>query len=230
MLDPETIGPHGMRFDGAELAVRDPNAWTCHCHLDVIVQMLEQALRQEGDLKLAERIGYCRALETVSPRLRRLLVEIEGLCDIWQSSEDLAQLNVACHSFFARWSAEHWQPRAAVCGHAHIDLVWLWPESATRRKIVHTFASLMRLMERYPEVTFVQSMPALYRMLSEDSPDLMDQVRALIDDGRWEVVGAFEVEPDNNLPSGESLARSIALGQRKIEELTGTISRVAWDS
>ena len=228
MLDPEAIGPHGLRFDGADLAIRDPDAWSCHCDLDVIVQMLDAALALETDLKLAKTIGYCRALESASPRLRRLLVELDTLCDVWQRTENVAELSDSCAAFLKRWPAEHWQPQAAICGHAHIDLVWLWPENATRQKIVHTFASLMRLMDRYPQVTFVQSMPALYRMLEEQSPYLMSEVKRLIKEGRWEVVGAFEVEPDTNLPGGEALARSIAIGQAKIEELTGGISRVAW--
>ncbi len=228
MLASEGIGPHGLRFDGAELAIRDPTAWDCHCDLDAIGQMMEQALRGEGDLKLASTMGYSRALETVTPRTRKLLNELDALCDLWAETGDPSALRIACQDLLARWPAESWQPTAAVCGHAHIDLVWLWPELATRKKIVHSFATVMRLMERYPEMVFVQSMPALYRMLEEDSPGVMQQIAAHIQSGRWEVLGGFEVEPDVNLPGGEALARSIVLGQRKIEQLTGKPSEVAW--
>lgn len=228
MADTEAIGRSGMRFDGAQLAVRNPIAWDCYCDWDAIVQTMEQALRHEPDLKLAERVGYCRALESASPRLRKLLAELDKLCDVWQVSRDLPSLRVACQEFFQRWPAETWQPIAAVCGHAHIDLVWLWPELATRKKLVHSFATVMRLMERYPELVFTQSMPAAYRMLEQDSPELMSQIKSHIASGRWEVLGAFEVEPDTNLPGGEALARSIALGQKKIKHLTGQYSEIAW--
>lgn len=228
MADAEAIGPHGMRFDGAQLAVRNQIAWDCTCDIDAILQTMEQALREETDLKLAERVGYCRALESASPRLRKLLAELEVVCDIWQVSHDLSSLRAACQDFFRRWPAETWQPVAAVCGHAHIDLVWLWPEAATRKKLVHSFATVMRLLERYPELVFTQSMPTAYRMLEQDSPELMSQVKSYIASGRWEVLGAFEVEPDTNLPGGEALARSIALGQKKIKELTGQYSEIAW--
>ncbi len=228
MLGSDSIGPHGLRFEGAEITIRNPTAWDCHCDLDAIVQMMEQALREESDLKLASTMGYSRALESMSPRTRRLLHQLDALCDLWAETGDLVAMRSACQQFLDRWPAENWQPTAAVCGHAHIDLVWLWPESATRKKIVHTFATVLRLMERYPELIFVQSMPALYRMLAEDSPAVMSQVLAHIKSGRWEMLGGFEVEPDTNLPGGEALARSIMMGQNKIEELTGKPSEIAW--
>ena len=228
MIQSESIGPHGLLFDGAEVGYRDTVAWDCHCDLDVIAQLVEHALHAENDLQLAENMGYCRALETATPRLRRLLAGVNVICDVWQLNRNLEAVRAACQQFLQAWPAEDWQPTAAVCGHAHIDLVWLWPESATRKKVVHTFATLMRTMERYPEMTFTQSMPALYRMLEQDSPALMQAVQRHIQDGRWEVLGAFEVEPDTNLPGGEALARSLAVGQRKIHQLTGNDSQVAW--
>ena len=228
MLANENIGAHGLRFEGAELAIRNRVAWDCHCDLDAIGQMMEQALEAERDLKLAPTTGYNRALESLSPRSRKLLHELDLLCDLGAETADLLSLRSACRELLARWPAESWQPTAAVCGHAHIDLVWLWPELATRKKIVHSFATVLRLMERYPEFVFVQSMPALYRMLEEDAPEIMAQISTHIESGRWEVVGGFEVEPDTNLPGGEALARSILIGQNKIEQLTGKPSEIAW--
>jgi alpha-mannosidase len=228
MLANEGIGPHGMRFESAQLAIRNPTAWDCHCDLDVIGQMMIQSLRAESDLKLAPTIGYCRSLESMAPRSRKLLHEIGTLCDQWAETGNLVALKSACREFFGRWPAESWQPMAAICGHAHIDLVWLWPESATPKKIIHSFATVLRLLERYPEFLFVQSMPALYRMLEDASPEIMTQVKIHIKSGRWEVLGGFEVEPDTNLPSGEALARSIRIGQNKIQQLTGKPSEIAW--
>lgn len=228
MINSEAIGPHGLRFDGAQLAVRDPTAWHCYCDLDAIVQLMEAALRAEPDLKLVPHMGYCRALETASPRLRKLLEQLQHLCDAWHADNDLAALAEACRGFFERWPAESWQPAAALCGHAHLDLVWLWPESATRKKIMHSFATVFRLMEQYPEFRFTQSMPAIYRAVEEDCPQMMADISALIEEGRWEVLGAFEVEPDVNLPGGEALLRSIVIGQKKIEQLTGAPSQIAW--
>ena len=121
------------------------------------------------------------------------------MCDFGLDSEDVHALRSRCAEFLARWPAESWQPVAAVCGHAHIDLVWLWPEAATRKKVVHSIATVLRHFERDDEFIFVQSMPALYRMLESDAPELFAEVQSRIESGRWEVVGGFEVEPDTKL-------------------------------
>ena len=63
MSDSRGIGPHGLEFEGAELAIRDPHAWECHADLDAIGQVLTAAVRCEPDLHLAATFGYCRALE-----------------------------------------------------------------------------------------------------------------------------------------------------------------------
>ena len=228
MLGQQGVSPHGLLFDGAEIATRDDIAWECHCDLDAIVQVMDQALAAEEDLNLVPAMGYCRAIESASPRLRRMLHDLEQLCDFWHATHDLRALQSECRNLMRRWPAESWQPTAAVCGHAHIDLVWLWPESATRKKIVHTLATVLRLLEDYPEMTFIQSMPAVYRMVEEECPQILPRIAEHIATGRWEALGGFEVEPDTNLPSGEGLLRSIILGQQKLSELVGAPSTVAW--
>ena len=37
-----------------------------------------------------------------------------------------------------------------ACGHAHLDLAWLWPLRETKRKAERTFATALRMMERFP--------------------------------------------------------------------------------
>ncbi len=102
------------------------------------------------------------------------------------------------------------------------------PRQLLEKKVIHSIATVLRLLERDPDFVFVQSMPALYRMLEVDAPDLMADVSAHIASGRWEVVGGFEVEPDTNLPGGEALVRSLNIGQEKIVQLTGKPSEIAW--
>src|SRR6185295_466391 len=137
------------------------------------------------------------------------------------AADGLGALQIALRELFRSLPAETWQPIAALCGHAHIDVVWLWPEAATERKAIHSFATQLRLLERYPEMTFVQSQPALYRAVERLTPKLAPQIRRRIREGRWEAMGAFEVEPDTNIPSGEALVRSLLCGQGKIRELSG---------
>src|SRR5690606_38667578 len=176
--------------------------------------------------------GYHPPMEKASPLLRRVLAEVDDHLDAWDRSggerAGLATLRRDLAGLLAAIPAEAWQPIAALCGHAHIDLVWLWPEKATERKGIHTYATQLRLMERYREFVFVASQPALYRAIDRLEPALGRQIRARIKTGQWEAMGGFEVEPDNQLPSGEALARSLVLGQAKTAELTGKPSRVCW--
>lgn len=115
-----------------------------------------------------------------------------------------------------------------LSGHAHTDLAWLWPLSETRRKIRRTFATVLHLMERYPELNFNQSSAQAYAWLEADDPSLFARVRQRVQEGRWELVGGMWVEPDGNLLSGESWVRQLLYGQRYFQQKFGQRARVAW--
>src|SRR5215216_5998485 len=116
----------------------------------------------------------------------------------------------------------------ALTGHAHLDLAWLWPIEETRRKARRTFASVLGLMDRYADFTFNQSSAQLYTWVEEDAPDLFDRVKERVAEGRWEPVGGSWVEPDCQIPSGESFVRQLFYGQRYLETKFGRRSPVAW--
>ncbi len=115
-----------------------------------------------------------------------------------------------------------------LSGHAHIDLAWLWPIAETRRKIRRTFATVLHLMQRYPDLHFNQSSAQAYAWLEADDPALFAQVKQRVQEGRWELVGGMWVEPDGNLLSGESWVRQLLYGQRYFQQKFGQRSRVAW--
>ncbi len=118
--------------------------------------------------------------------------------------------------------------RLAATSHAHLDVAWLWPLSETRRKVRHTFANVLLLMERFPNFHFTASSAQLYAYVQQDDPELFEQVRARINEGRWETIGGMWLEPDCNLPSGEAMARHLLYGQRYFEREFGQRSSVAW--
>ncbi|HEV7214295.1 MAG TPA: alpha-mannosidase [Chloroflexota bacterium] len=120
------------------------------------------------------------------------------------------------------------RPRIVATGHAHIDVAWLWPLAQTRRKAARTFATVLRLMEQYPEYHFTQSQPQLYQYVKEDEPALYEQIKARIAEGRWEPTGAMWLEADTNITSGESLVRQIVYGQRFFEQEFGKRSDLLW--
>jgi len=98
-------------------------------------------------------------------------------------------------------------------GHAHLDVAWLWPVSQTRCKAARTFSSVLRLMEQFPDFHFTQSQAQIYQHIAEDQPDIFEQIRARVAEGRWEVTGGMWVEADCNLTGAESLVRQFLLGR-----------------
>ncbi len=218
------IDEFGARFDSCRMIVRDDKVWGLQFDFEILEQAVTMRLTEAR--LIPPWIGFHPPLEKLDPLTRLLLAAGDELCDAW--ADGVASLAAAAPKVMGRFPAETWQPTAMLLGHAHIDLVWLWPEIVTRRKGQHTAASTLRLMERWPEFTFLMSQPALYRMLEVDSPAQGKEIRKRIAEGRWEATGAFEVEPDNHLPCGEALARSLLIGQEKFRDLRGEPSTVCW--
>ena len=111
--------------------------------------------------------------------------------------------------------------RCLAVGHAHIDTAWLWRLRETQRKCQRTFATALALMDEYPEFRFLCSQAQQYAWIEEQSPALFARIAARVRDGRWEAGGAMWVEPDANVPSGESLVRQILHGTRYWQRVFG---------
>ena len=113
-------------------------------------------------------------------------------------------------------------------GHSHLDIVYQWPHREYIRKVGRTHATMLRMIEQYPDFKFSQSSAKIYADMKEHFPGLYAQVKAQIKAGRWQPVGAFWLEPDCNLISGESLVRHILHGQRFWQAEFGFQSKVCW--
>ena len=114
-------------------------------------------------------------------------------------------------------------------GHAHIDTAWLWPLEETYRKCVRTFASQLRLMERYPDYRFACSQAQQYAWIRDRAPGLYARIKDAVARGQWLPVGGTWIEPDCNLPAGESLVRQFLYGQRFFEQEFGRRAEVFWN-
>jgi len=114
-------------------------------------------------------------------------------------------------------------------GHSHLDVAWLWTYEEAARKALRTFATAVRQLEGNDGFVFTQSQPQLYAFVAERDPVFFERVRALARTGRFDTSGAaLWVEPDCNLPSGESLLRQLAFGMRYVEARFGMLPSVAW--
>lgn len=123
---------------------------------------------------------------------------------------------------------KHHPVTVTAIGHTHIDVAWLWRLTHTREKAARSFSTVLRLMERYPEYVFLQTMPQLYDYIKDDYPEIYEQMKARVAEGRWEAGGAMWLEADCNLVSGESLVRQLLLGTKFFREEFGVECDYLW--
>ncbi len=116
-----------------------------------------------------------------------------------------------------------------LTGNSHIDAAWLWPWTETVDVVKRTFGTALQLMYEYPRYTYTQSAAAYNEWMAEKYPEMNEEIAQRIKEGRWEVVGGMWVEPDLNLPDGESLVRQLLVGKRWFEKAYGVDVRVGWN-
>jgi alpha-mannosidase len=118
--------------------------------------------------------------------------------------------------------------RVSAIGHAHLDLAWLWPIRETIRKGARTFATALYNLERYPEYIFGCSQPQLFAWVKEFYPSLYQRVKEAVMGGRIELLGTFWVEPDCNIPCGESFVRQVLHGASFFRQEFGIVPQFCW--
>lgn len=117
---------------------------------------------------------------------------------------------------------------ANCVGHTHIDVAWLWDLEQTRHKAVRSFSTVLELMRRYPEYKFMSSQPVLYKLVKEDAPQIYEQIKQRIREGRWECEGGMWLEADCNLAGGEALVRQLLHGKEFFRKEFGVDNRILW--
>jgi alpha-mannosidase len=111
-----------------------------------------------------------------------------------------------------------------MIGNAHIDPVWLWRWQEGYQEVRATFQSAMERMEEYPEFVFTCDSVCYLQWIEESDPDLFERIRARVADGRLQVTGGWWIEPDCNVPSGESFVRQALYGQRWLQDRFGVMA------
>jgi alpha-mannosidase len=116
-----------------------------------------------------------------------------------------------------------------LTGNSHIDAAWLWPWTETVDVVKRTFGTALQLMYEYPGYTYTQSAAAYNEWLAQKYPDMNAEIAQRIKEGRWEIVGGMWVEPDLNMPDGESLVRQLLVGKRWYKQAYGVDVRIGWN-
>lgn len=116
-----------------------------------------------------------------------------------------------------------------IVGNSHIDMAWLWPWTETVEVVRNTFQSVLDLMREYPDFKFTMSSARTYEWMQEKYPDLFQQIEQRVKEGRWEIIGGMWVEPDLNMPDGESLVRQILVGKHYFQKNFGVDVKIGWN-
>ncbi len=106
------------------------------------------------------------------------------------------------------------KPAIYLMGNAHLDPAWLWRWQEGYGEVKSTFRSALDRMKEFDDYVFTASSACYYKWLEEDEPEMFEEIRERVREGRWALVGGWWIEPDCNLPSGESFSRQSLLGQR----------------
>jgi alpha-mannosidase len=116
-----------------------------------------------------------------------------------------------------------------LIGNAHIDPVWLWKWQQGHAEVMATFRSALDRMEQFPKYIFTCAGACYYRWVEEQDPDMFAEIAARVREGRWVVVGGMWIQPDCNIPSGESFARHLMVSQQYFFEKFGAITKVGYN-
>ena len=116
-----------------------------------------------------------------------------------------------------------------LIGNAHLDPVWLWKRREGFAEIKATFQSALDRMKKNDGFIFSVSAAAYYKWVEENEPAMFEEIKRRIAEGRWVIVGGMWVQPDCNLPSGESFVRQFLYSQRYFMEKFGRIATVGYN-
>lgn len=115
-----------------------------------------------------------------------------------------------------------------LIGNAHIDPVWLWQWREGFHEVKATFRSALDRMEETSGFVFTCACACYYQWVEENDPAMFREIQARVREGRWVIVGGMWIQPDMNIPSGESLARQTLLSQRYFLEKFGRTATVGY--
>jgi len=160
-------------------------------------------------LEYALQIDPEAAKEAVEELYSRFTQE-GALTDVMakEAEESIRSLSAAAKSF-----------RIICASHAHIDMNWMWGFAETVAVTLGTFRTMLDMMEEYPKFTFSQSQASVYRIVEEYDPEMLEEIKKRVKEGRWEVTASTWVETDKNMPNGESLSRHILYTKKYLSEL-----------
>ena len=118
---------------------------------------------------------------------------------------------------------------AYVVGYAHMDMAWLWRwEESIHDVMYNTFTNQLRLMDKYPDYTYLQDQAVVFSMMEKYYPDVFKGMVEKAKTGNFIPASSTWAQNDENVLDGESLVRQFLYGQKYSKEKFGHYIRIAW--
>ena len=118
--------------------------------------------------------------------------------------------------------------RIYYIGNTHIDHTWLWNWTEGYDEVKASWRSALDRMEEFPEFVFTCSTTLQYRWVEENEPEMFEEIRRRVKEGRWQLAGGWVVQSDNNVPCGEAFCREGLYGQRYFRSRFGREARTGY--
>ena len=103
-----------------------------------------------------------------------------------------------------------------LVGNSHIDPVWLWRWQDGYSEVLATYRSALDRMKEFDDYKFTSACAVYYEWVEKTDPEMFEEIRARVKEGRWNIVGGWYLQPDCNMPGGESFARHALISQRRL--------------
>ncbi len=116
-----------------------------------------------------------------------------------------------------------------LIGNAHLDPVWLWRWQEGFTEVKATFRSALDRMNEFPDYKFTSACSIYYMWIEQSDKAMFDEIVARVKEGRWSIVGGWMIQPDCNIPSGESFARHSLISQRYFKEKFGVTAKTGYN-
>ncbi|MGI6138433.1 MAG: glycoside hydrolase family 38 C-terminal domain-containing protein [Candidatus Hydrogenedentales bacterium] len=100
-----------------------------------------------------------------------------------------------------------------ICN-AHLDPYWMWEWEEGAAEAISTFRTAADFCEDHDGFVFNHNEVILYKWVAEYEPALFERIQRLVREKKWHIMGGWYLQPDCNMPSGESFIRQILLGKR----------------
>ncbi|MBR4762493.1 MAG: alpha-mannosidase, partial [Clostridia bacterium] len=112
-----------------------------------------------------------------------------------------------------------------ICN-AHIDPIWQWDWQEGASAVISTFRSAVNLAKDFDYI-FCHNEVTAYSYVEEYAPELFKEIKELVKQGKWHIIGGWYLQPDCTMPSGESFVRQIKTGQLYFKRKFGVTPKTA---